>query len=568
ASKMDPSSTTIPDVVKEFIQYFYKCYLEDNVYELHGCYENTFNKLTEKFYKNETWPDPIKEVAPLVNNDQVFLVLYSEVYYRHIYAKLNPTLQQRCDSYSNYCNLFNLILNNDGGPVTFELPNKWLWEIIDEFIYQFIQFTLYRTKLAYKFKMSEQDINELNYLQEHNEVWNAYSVLNALYSLIGRSKIKEQLQAQKKGFTQQQINEIAGEYGNLPLYKNLGYFSIIGLLRIHTVLGDFTLALKTMEDIELNKKAFLTRIPGCHFTTYYYVGCCYLMMHRYSDAIKIFSHILLFISRTKNINKSGQYDAITKRSEQMYALLTICIGLSPTRIDDILHQHIKQKFGEQLSQILKTNDFNKTVQVYEELFKFGFPRFISISFPNFTNPQLNTDALALHLKVFMIKVTNSVFNNLLRTYLSLYSTMELKKLLNFLVSDKDIKIDNLDQLRSILLSFKLNNRQVRWVDHESSSAQNNENLENTLLEGSISNVNDFDINLKNDNLISIIELKVARKFSDWFIRNTLKNYQVQDTIANADKLLEENSQTYQNNNTNSSFNSNSNKQQKNRKNKN
>lgn len=34
----------------------------------------------------------------------------------------------------------------------------------------------------------------------------------------------------------------------------LGYFSIIGLLRVHVLLGDFTLALKVMENIELNQK--------------------------------------------------------------------------------------------------------------------------------------------------------------------------------------------------------------------------------------------------------------------------------------------------------------------------
>lgn len=34
----------------------------------------------------------------------------------------------------------------------------------------------------------------------------------------------------------------------------LGYFSIIGLLRVHVLLGDFTLALKVMENVELNQK--------------------------------------------------------------------------------------------------------------------------------------------------------------------------------------------------------------------------------------------------------------------------------------------------------------------------
>lgn len=31
----------------------------------------------------------------------------------------------------------------------------------------------------------------------------------------------------------------------------LGYFSILGLLRVHVLLGDYTLALKTLDDIDL-----------------------------------------------------------------------------------------------------------------------------------------------------------------------------------------------------------------------------------------------------------------------------------------------------------------------------
>jgi len=47
----------------------------------------------------------------------------------------------------------------------------------------------------------------------------------------------------------------------------LGYFSIIGLLRVHCLLGDFTLALKTLDDIELNKKAVFAKVMAAHFTT-------------------------------------------------------------------------------------------------------------------------------------------------------------------------------------------------------------------------------------------------------------------------------------------------------------
>jgi len=60
------------------------------------------------------------------------------------------------------------------------------------------------------------------------------------------------------------ISDIVGEYGVLPLYRLLGYFSVLGLLRVHTMLGDFTLALKSMENVELNQKVFTSILahPG------------------------------------------------------------------------------------------------------------------------------------------------------------------------------------------------------------------------------------------------------------------------------------------------------------------
>jgi hypothetical protein len=41
-------------------------------------------------------------------------------------------------------------------------------------------------------------------------------------------------------------SEIAGDYGSKPLYRNLGYFSLICLLRVHTLLGDPTREFRTI----------------------------------------------------------------------------------------------------------------------------------------------------------------------------------------------------------------------------------------------------------------------------------------------------------------------------------
>ncbi|ODQ68646.1 eukaryotic translation initiation factor 3 subunit L [Nadsonia fulvescens var. elongata DSM 6958] len=497
-------TTAVPEVVRQFLLYFQKCFNEGNAYELHGCYETSFQKLTEKFYKTSRWPHPISVVAPLVNNDETFVLFYTEVYYRHVYARFQPTLEERSLSYSNYCNLFNFILNSDNA-LNLEIPTNWVWDIIDEFIYQFNSFSLYRTKVLKK----ESHETEKAWLKDHDKVWDTYSVLNVLYSLCGKTKIYEQLRAQKNG---QDSTEVAGEYGSRNLFKNFGYFCIIGLLRVHTILGDYHLALKTLEGVELNKRSPFARFPSAHFTTYYYVGFCYLMCRRYADAVKSFSHILLYIARTKNINRSVQFDMVNKRSDQMYALLAISVALSPTRLDDIVNTGLRERYGDQLSKLQRGGP--ESYPVFEELFLKSAPRFIFPYTIDFESTKLNSDATKHHLDIFMVEVKNTTFAFNLKSYLNLYSTMDLGKLAGFLEKDPE-------ELRSALVALKVKNRQLVRKDGE-------------LLEGEYVNVSELDISLEND-LIHIAEAKDNRKFADWFIRNTLKNYAVQEAIANPEK---------------------------------
>jgi hypothetical protein len=57
-----------------------------------------FNRITEKFYQKAPWPEA-EAIAPIVNNDPHFLILYRELYYRHIYARLTPSIEHRFASY-------------------------------------------------------------------------------------------------------------------------------------------------------------------------------------------------------------------------------------------------------------------------------------------------------------------------------------------------------------------------------------------------------------------------------------------------------------------------------------
>ena len=138
---------------------------------------------------------------------------------------------------------------NSDGPVALDLPVQWLWDLVDEFVWQFSTFAQWRSRPKGKTD------DEVAVLAENPQVWSCYSVLNVLYSLIQKSKIQDQLKATKRG---QDPEEVAGGYGQKTLYKMLGLYSMITLVRVHALLGDYTLALKTLDDVDMKK---LVRLP-------------------------------------------------------------------------------------------------------------------------------------------------------------------------------------------------------------------------------------------------------------------------------------------------------------------
>ncbi|KAJ9068729.1 hypothetical protein DSO57_1025673 [Entomophthora muscae] len=457
--------------------------------ELQYIYDQLFNKLTDRFYSKSSWPEP-EIVSHLVSDDQVFLTLYRELYYRHIYSKLAPTIEHRFQSYENYCDLFNYILNSEG-PVPLELPDTWLWDIIDEFIYQYQAFCVYRNK-------SGKPDNEIELLKNNPQVWSTYSVLNVLYSLIQKSSINEHLAAAKSNTD---ITETLDEYGARNLYKMLGFFSIVGLLRVHCMLGNYTMALKMLDNVDISRKSSFFRVTGCHVTVYYYIGFCYLMMRRYSDAINSFTHILSFMSRTKSYHsKSYQFDQMNKKVDQMYALLAISTSLFHTRLEDNLHSSLREKYSEHISRMRTGED---DLATYEELFLYASPKFISPLFSDLDDANRNqANPTQQQLNVFLGEVRHQLLMPTLQSYLGLYTSLSIPKLASFLNVDAE-------EVRRQLIILKLKSRQKKH------SAGKN------LIEGEYGHATDLDFSINGD-MITVTQQKVARRYHDWYIRNAVK----------------------------------------------
>jgi len=486
----------VSEVVQNFIVYFHRMINERNVYEIQQIYDEGFNRLTEEYFMKCPWPEA-EDIAPLVQGDKLFLTLYKELYFRHIYAKLKPTLEHRYQSYYNYCELFNYILD-ETRPSTLVLPNQWLWDIIDEFIYQFQSFCQYRAKIMNK---SEEEMLSLK--ENVYKVWNVHSVLNVLYCLVETSRINEQLEVFAND---DDPDTVAGDYGILPLYKMLGYFSLIGLLRLHSLLGDYYQAIKVLGNVDLNKNTVYSRVPACQVTTYYYVGFAYMMMRRYEDAIRSFINVLLYVQRSKQViqTKSYQFEQIRKKVDQMYTLLCICLVLCPQRIDESINQQLREKNGDKMLKMQKGD-----IAIFEESFSFACPKFISPIPPNYDNPPSNShlDPFSLQLRMFKVEVQQQSIIPVIRSYLKLYTTMSISKLASLSELDEGT-------LRTALLCFKHKQRNMVWT--KGSDA----------LEGEFQSSPETDFYINND-MIHIADTKIARRYGDFFIRQINKIEEIQ-----------------------------------------
>lgn len=74
-----------------------------------------------------------------------------------------------------------------------DLPTQWIWDIVDEFIYQFGSYCQYAAKLRNK---GDDDVAKL---KAQPKLWNATEVLTYLNRLIEKSQILRYLERERNG---------------------------------------------------------------------------------------------------------------------------------------------------------------------------------------------------------------------------------------------------------------------------------------------------------------------------------------------------------------------------------
>lgn len=481
-----PGSTEVAEPVANFLKWLYHFIEKNEIYHVETMYEDGFYKISEFYYKDRPWPSP-EEVQSIVEEKDagsIFMILYRELYYRHIYAKLKPTLNHRFESFSNYCELFSYLLGADE-PVQIELPNKWLWDIIDEFVYQFQSFQQFRSKGT---KMSEE---EKGMLQDEENSWKVTAVLNILMQLTEKSNINDQLRALEAGETI--TEEVAGEFGIKPVYSMTGFFSLVGLLRLYCLLGDYHMALSCIKHVQFKDKDMMALVPACQITANYYAGFAYFMIRKYANTIQLYQHILGYMQRTKQFfqNRSFQAEDINKKNDQMLALLAIANTFCPLRLDESVNIQIKEKQGEKVNRLQHDRDMT----VYDDLFFSGCPKFLSPVVSENPTPFGTSGPRGLQLQVFKAEVEQQRLIPTLRSFLKLYTSIPISKLAKFLDMNEN-------EVRCCLMAFK----------HKKEIARG-DNVDQTTL--------DIDFYV-DKNMIHISDTKIARHYGDYYVQQVLK----------------------------------------------
>eukprot|EP01125_Pyxidicula_operculata_P006138 TRINITY_DN2136_c0_g1_i2.p1 TRINITY_DN2136_c0_g1~~TRINITY_DN2136_c0_g1_i2.p1 ORF type:complete len:488 (-),score=102.45 TRINITY_DN2136_c0_g1_i2:758-2221(-) len=470
----------VPENVKSYVLGFYQSLKERNISQINYNYDTNWNKMCDKYFKQTEWPTADK-ISSIVNNDPLFLFLYNERYYRHLYSKLRKqlTLKQRIAAWNSYSKFLDHILQAQK-PVELELPIQWVWDIVDEFVYQYQGFCQLRSKLK---ESADTSAEELNLLKSNPKVWNTATVFRYLHQLINKSDIVQILQAEREG---KQFDYSKNPFSKSQFYQNMGYFSILSLSRLHCILCDYHMTLKVLDPIDLHKKkARYTKVTDAYVTLYYYTGFAYMMVRRYQDALKTFTSILLYISRMKQFTDQ-------KKTDKMYALLEILLKFCPKRID------------EHINTILHSEHINKQQsREVDKLFVYACPKFV---FPTLSDADelTSTSPLPLQEKLFMKEVNQQAHLPTIRSYLKLYTTIDLEKLYNLL----EKKVDK-ETLRNYLIQFVHKTRQIQW------------STGNKPIEGSLASSAYLEFYIEKE-MIHILDNTVKRRYGEMFLRNCQK----------------------------------------------
>ena len=293
----------------------------------------------------------------------------------------------------------------------FLVTPQWIYDITQEFAYQFQGFCQFRCQSA---SLSPEVIKSL---QANRDAWNLPDVLSMLTRLIRLANFKQ-----------------PGHFNPNIVTHQFGYFAAIELARIQCLIGDYGSSLATIAHLRLSDRneVFMT-LPICHFNVFYHIGVCHMMLRKYTEALDVFSEIILYVLRILKPGAATNFRAgvpaqLQRMVDKAMSLTAIIMTVTPAyRMEGQVKEAIEAKFGDKMRR-LQLGERASAV----ELFDSSCPKFISPVIPDYTTPiNMHLDVFNHQSSVFIDEVLQYIPFLKLRSFLNMYASIDVSKLARF-----------------------------------------------------------------------------------------------------------------------------------------
>ena len=160
------------------------------------------------------------------------------------------------------------------------ITTQWIYDIAQEFAYQFQGFCQYRCQVA------THSPEVLKILDAHRDAWAFPAVESILLRLIKLSSLSSS--------SSTRANFLSLNAGSFK--AQFGYFASIELARLYCLLGDYNESLSTLSSIKLfDRSELFAQMYLCHFNVFYHNGVCKMMIGHFSEVIVTFQCVVLFV---------------------------------------------------------------------------------------------------------------------------------------------------------------------------------------------------------------------------------------------------------------------------------
>lgn len=498
------NDVALPQALTDFVFDLYDSVtLSQLMEEQTKLYEVDFKDLSQKYCSGQPWPSP-KAIASECNGDPLFLAIYRELTQRQYHAVSKLSLRDRIEGWQVYRELFDEILEASN----FYLLPCWIFDIMNEFVYQFQGFCQSRTAVY-------ASARKMGILQPDGSVSESEGF--QYKTLFENFKLLQETDAWDVAEIYSYFHRLGslGWKADAPAaFLYLSAFTSVAQSRLECILGDYTSCLKALEPLSTHAgrkdpkdenstlAQLVSGVLGARVSVAYHAGISFLMLRRYKDAIRTLNDICAYLERglKTGLFRGGKgQDQYNKQFNRMASILAILNHICPTQgmIDEPVMKKIQDEFSSKI----------EGASNYEEFFQ--SPKFIS------TDPKTGNHRHQVTL--FLKEMDRKSAGRKLRSYLKLYTSLPVEKLAKFY----DLSVE---EFMPLLFAYK---HQMYQLECDESDPYSGGSLKSAL------DINYYMVH----ETVFVDEAEKERRSENYFLHATEQAIEIRQNVISIDTTM-------------------------------